>query len=65
MATRIESEEASVANLEAKLVDPSVASDPIALQEAWSELEAAKKQVELLYTRWADLEARDAAARVR
>jgi ATP-binding cassette subfamily F protein uup len=36
--------------------DPAVASDPIALEERWRSLEAARADVDRLYARWAELE---------
>ncbi len=38
--------------------DPAVASDPTALQQRYAALEAAQAEVDRLYARWADLEAR-------
>ena len=38
--------------------DPAIASDPVALQERYAALEAARVHVERLYTRWAELEAK-------
>ena len=38
--------------------EPSVASDHVALRERLSALDAAQKEVERLYARWADLEAK-------
>ncbi len=61
--SKIESGDAEVAALEAKLHDPAVASDPAKLQETWSALEETKRKVEQLYARWEELETRDAAAR--
>jgi ATP-binding cassette subfamily F protein uup len=40
--------------------DPDVASDPAALQERWAAHEAARAEVDRLYARWAELEARQA-----
>ncbi|HET8796666.1 MAG TPA: ATP-binding cassette domain-containing protein, partial [Thermoanaerobaculia bacterium] len=36
--------------------DPSIASDPIALQERYAQLHAAQAEVDRLYARWAELE---------
>ena len=36
--------------------DPAVASDPVALQERYAALEAARSAVDTLYARWAELE---------
>ena len=38
--------------------DPAIASDPVALQERYAALEAARAEVERLYARWAELEAK-------
>jgi ATP-binding cassette subfamily F protein uup len=38
--------------------DPAVASDPVALQARCAALDAARAQVDRLYTRWAELEAK-------
>jgi len=38
--------------------DPAIASDPVALQERYAALEAARADVERLYARWAELEAK-------
>jgi ABC transport system ATP-binding/permease protein len=40
--------------------DPAIASDPVALQERYAALEAARAEVERLYARWAELEAKQA-----
>ena len=40
--------------------DPAIASDPAALQARYAALEAAKAEVDLLYARWAELEAKQA-----
>ena len=39
---------------------PAIASDPVALQERYAALEAARSEVERLYARWAELEAKQA-----
>lgn len=38
--------------------DPTVATDHVELQRRWLELESARRQVETLYARWAELEAK-------
>ncbi len=38
--------------------DPTIASDPAALQQRYAELEAARAEVDRLYARWAELEAK-------
>jgi len=40
--------------------DPTIASDPTALQQRYAALEAARDDVDRLYTRWAELEAKRA-----
>jgi ABC transport system ATP-binding/permease protein len=40
--------------------DVAIASDPVALQERYAALEAARAEVERLYARWAELEAKQA-----
>jgi ATP-binding cassette subfamily F protein uup len=39
---------------------PAIATDPVALQERYAALEAARAEVERLYARWAELEAKQA-----
>ena len=38
--------------------DPAIASDPAALQERYAALDAARAEVDRLYARWAELEAK-------
>jgi ATP-binding cassette subfamily F protein uup len=40
--------------------NPAIASDPVALQEGFAALEAARAEVDRLYARWAELEAKQA-----
>jgi ATP-binding cassette subfamily F protein uup len=40
--------------------DPAIVSDPIALQQRYAALEAARADVDRLYARWAELEAKQA-----
>jgi ABC transport system ATP-binding/permease protein len=40
--------------------DPAIASDPVALQQRYAALEAARAEVDRLYARWAELEAKQA-----
>ena len=40
--------------------DPAIASDPTALQERYAALETARAEVDRLYARWAELEAKQA-----
>jgi len=42
--------------------DPAIASDPAALQERYAALDTARAEVNRLYARWAELEARQAGA---
>ncbi|MGC4043978.1 MAG: ABC-F family ATP-binding cassette domain-containing protein [Armatimonas sp.] len=49
--------EEKVAEVEAKMASPEIASDSIALQKMWNEdLPKAKAEVERLYARWEELE---------
>jgi ATP-binding cassette subfamily F protein uup len=48
--------ESRLAAAQAAIEDPAVATDPKALQERCNVLEAARKDVERLYARWAELE---------
>ena len=40
--------------------DPAIASNPLALQERYAALEAARVEVDRLYARWAELDAKQA-----
>jgi ATP-binding cassette subfamily F protein uup len=40
--------------------DPGIAADPAALQVRYAALEAARAEISRLYTRWAELEAKQA-----
>ena len=40
--------------------DPAIVSDPTALQQRYAALEAARADVDRLYARWAELEAKQA-----
>jgi ATP-binding cassette subfamily F protein uup len=42
--------------------DPAIASDPTALQQRYAAVEAARAEVNRLYARWAELEAKQASA---
>jgi ATP-binding cassette subfamily F protein uup len=53
----LEAEQALAASRRA-VDDPAVASDPVALGERWSALQAAQAAVDRLYERWAELEQR-------
>jgi len=56
MEAKILEGEKSLAAAQAAVEDPTVASDPKALQERCAALETARKDVERLYARWAELE---------
>jgi ATP-binding cassette subfamily F protein uup len=55
--TILEAETACTACREA-VEEPAVASDPVALRQRWDALEAARAEVDRLYARWAELEAK-------
>jgi ATP-binding cassette subfamily F protein uup len=50
--------EKAVETFQGAAEDPTIASNPAALQERYATLEAARATVDRLYTRWAELEAR-------
>jgi ATP-binding cassette subfamily F protein uup len=50
--------EEALAGAQAAVDDPAVATDPVALGERCAALEAARAEVERLYARWAELEAK-------
>jgi ATP-binding cassette subfamily F protein uup len=52
------SAEEALALAQAAVEDPAVASDPGALRERCATLETARAEVERLYGRWAELEAK-------
>lgn len=56
MEERILEAEEILAACQRAVDDPAVASDPVALQERYATLEAARVSVDTLYTRWAELE---------
>ena len=56
MEAKILETENRLAAAQAAVEDPAVASDPKALQERCAALETARKDVERLYARWAELE---------
>jgi ATP-binding cassette subfamily F protein uup len=58
MEAKILETEDRLAAAQAAVEDPTVASDPKALQERCAALETARKDVERLYARWAELEAK-------
>jgi len=58
MEAKILEAEETLARCQAAVEDPAVATDPLALQERWTALNAARSEVERLYARWAELEAK-------
>lgn len=56
MEGRILEAEEQLAACQRAVDDPAVASDPVALQERYAALEAARGAVDTLYARWAELE---------
>ena len=58
MEERILAAEAALARCQAAVEDPAVATDPAALEERCTALDSARAEVERLYARWAELEAK-------
>ena len=56
MEEKILAGEQACEELEKKIEDPALASDPGKLQAVWEQLDQARKQVEQLYLRWDELE---------
>jgi ABC transport system ATP-binding/permease protein len=54
----IHAAEGSVETLEARVADPAVMSDHVKLHEAYDQLAEAQQEVERLYSRWAELDAK-------
>ena len=52
----IATEEVRVEELQKKMEEPEIVSDPTELARCWQELEAAQVEVERLYNRWDELE---------
>jgi ATP-binding cassette subfamily F protein uup len=50
--------EEELTRCEEGVADPAVATDPAALQQRCTALDAARSEVERLYMRWAELEAK-------
>src|SRR5437867_10269803 len=48
---------------EREAADPTIASDPTALQQRYAALDAARAEVDRLYARWAELEAKSGSSR--
>jgi ATP-binding cassette subfamily F protein uup len=61
METAVLAAEAAVDACRRAAEDPAVASDPSALQSRYAALDAARAEVDRLYARWAELEAKRAA----
>ena len=60
MEAAIHAAETAVEAARVAAEDPAIASDPGALRERYGALEAARAEVDRLYARWAELEARQA-----
>jgi ATP-binding cassette subfamily F protein uup len=58
MEEAIHAAEARVETLQARVVDPAVMVDHVKLHEAYDELARAQHEVERLYARWAELDAK-------
>ena len=58
MEERVLAAEARVAEGRSRTEDPSIATDAAALQERWQALDEAQREVDRLYERWAELEAK-------
>jgi ATP-binding cassette subfamily F protein uup len=58
MEARILEAERKLAEKQAAVEDPAVVSDHTRVEQAYSELHAAQTEVEALYARWAELEAK-------
>jgi ATP-binding cassette subfamily F protein uup len=52
---RVEESDARVAAARARVEDPQIATDSVALQQALAEVEAAQQENEAIYARWAEL----------
>jgi ABC transport system ATP-binding/permease protein len=58
MEANVLAAEERLARAKAAAEDPSIAADANALQERYAELSAAQAEVDRLYARWAELEAK-------
>ena len=58
MEETIHAAEARVETLQSRVVDPSIMVDHVKLHEAYDELAKAQQEVERLYARWAELDAK-------
>jgi ATP-binding cassette subfamily F protein uup len=56
MEEKILAGEENCEELEKKIADPDLASDPVKLQSVWQELDQARQEVDQLYRRWDELE---------
>ncbi len=63
MEEKLQTAEQLVATLESQVGDPAVAGDPVRMEKACAELAAAQSQVEKIYSRWAELEAKARGSR--
>ena len=61
MEAKIHAAEERLANAKARAEDPAIAADAAALQERFGELAAAQADVDRLYERWSELEAKSSA----
>jgi ATP-binding cassette subfamily F protein uup len=64
MEARVLAAESRLAECEARAADPSVASDAEALQERVRAVDDARREVDQLYERWAELESRSDSPRI-
>ncbi len=60
MEEKILAGEENCEELEKKIADPDLASDPVKLQSVWQELDQARQEVDQLYRRWDELERKKA-----
>jgi ABC transport system ATP-binding/permease protein len=58
METQIHEAEAKLAQVQTDLQDPAITSDPVRLQETYGKLHPCQAEVDRLYERWAELEAK-------
>ena len=58
MEDSIHAAEATVELLQTRVTDPAVMSDHVKLHEAYEKLAEAQQEVERLYARWAELDAK-------
>ena len=58
MEASILTAEALLAERERAVADPAIATDPVLLAERYQALDDARLEVERLYARWAELEAK-------